>query len=96
MRRTLAIALAAVLLAGGCAHHRAGAEAPTTSQSPAAPQRTAASSADKSDLSGGGVSAGGVSGGGVRGASATDDVDQLLDRVDKQLRSDDQPAEDQD
>ncbi len=101
MRRTLAIALAATLLVGGCARHRADAETPAP---------PAASSTDKSDLSGGKVAGAAANGAAANGAAANGaaadgttaadgtgaDVDQLLDEVDKQLRNDDQPAEDQD
>jgi hypothetical protein len=87
MRRTLAIALAAgVLLIGGCAKQRdpaVPAPVPAASSAPAAAPAGDAPAADASSTA-------------PATASSADDVDGLLDEVDRQLSSDGQPAADQD
>ncbi|BFU46883.1 hypothetical protein [Krasilnikovia sp. MM14-A1004] len=93
MRRTLAIALAAtVLLVGGCARHRAPAEPATNEQpAPAAATRQPAPAAATSPATARATT--------TRAAETSPDapdVDGLLDEVDRQLNSDQQPAEDQD
>jgi hypothetical protein len=85
MRRTLAVALAAVvLLAGGCARHPADTDSAPAPRKPAAtpaspsPRATTATSKATSK------------------ATSDADVGGLLDEVDRQLNGDDQPAQDQD
>ncbi|RZU52141.1 hypothetical protein EV385_3983 [Krasilnikovia cinnamomea] len=93
MRRTLAIALAAtVLLAGGCARHRAPAE-PATTEQPAAATRQPAPAATASTPTSRVTR---TQAAGPEDAGPSPDVDGLLDEVDRQLSSDQQPAEDQD
>jgi hypothetical protein len=82
MRRTLAVALAAgVLMIGGCARQHAAAPPPATDR-PAAPAAAATKAATKAKV--------------PAATSTSDDVDQLLNQVDKQISSDDQPSADQD
>ncbi|MFF5226759.1 hypothetical protein [Dactylosporangium sp. NPDC000521] len=80
MRRTIAVALAVVLLfAGGCGRQQRHGQRPAavSTQTPAAP---AVATQDGSTGSTG----------------STGDVDQLLDQVDQQLSGDAQPAADED
>ncbi|GAB1689502.1 hypothetical protein [Krasilnikovia sp. M28-CT-15] len=93
MRRTLAIALAAtVLLVGGCARHRAPAE-PATTEQPAATTRKAAPAASVPSPT---ARVTRTQAAEPKDAEPSPDVDGLLDEVDRQLSSDQQPAEDQD
>jgi hypothetical protein len=89
MRRTLAVALAAgVLLLGGCdrLHATGSASPPATGQSPAADQPPATAPART-------VTHIATT---TNPPAAAKTVDSLLNAVDKQLSSDDQPAQDQD
>ena len=91
MRRSLAIALAAgVLLLGGCdrPHSTGSAAPPGAGQPPAADQSPAPAPTVTHPATTANPPAAAKAG--------TGDVDSLLNAVDKQLSSDDQPAQDQD
>ncbi|GAB1641270.1 hypothetical protein [Krasilnikovia sp. MM14-A1259] len=90
MRRTLAITLvAAVVLVGGCARHRAPAEPATTRQAAPVESATPRTTAPVTRASHAPAPS-------AHGTATAPDVDGLLDDVDRQLGSDDQPVEDQD
>jgi hypothetical protein len=87
MRRTIAIALAAVLLfAGGCGRQE---------RKDRRDQRPPAVSTQTTPAQDAPVAATGDTAGNPAGTSAGD-VDQLLDQVDQQLSGDAQPAGDED
>ena len=92
MRRTLAIALAAgVLLLGGCDRARAaGSAGPPAADQPPASTATPAATAHT------GTQVASATSPPAAAATGTGDVGSLLNSVDKQLSSDDQPAQDQD
>ncbi|MEV6844972.1 hypothetical protein [Actinoplanes sp. NPDC051411] len=84
MKRVLALALVGgALLLGGC--DRSPAASPAGSDRPAATVSPAAPVSDISESSPAAAS-----------SSSSDDVDSLLNDIDKQLSSDDQPPADQD
>ncbi|MEU4216889.1 hypothetical protein [Actinoplanes sp. NPDC026623] len=85
MRRTLAVALAAaVLLTGGCARHPAATDSAPTRRppvdAPASPSPRGTTATSATTSS----------------TKSNADIDGLLDEVDRQLRGDEQPAQDQD
>ncbi|MEV0560167.1 hypothetical protein [Dactylosporangium sp. NPDC050588] len=87
MRRTIAVALAVVLLfAGGCGRQQRRGHQPAavSTQTPAAPAAATTSTG----------TAGSVGSAGTTGTAG--DVDQLLDQVEQQLSGDAQPADDED
>ncbi|MGI5178205.1 hypothetical protein ACQEVZ_17915 [Dactylosporangium sp. CA-152071] len=84
MRRTIAVALAVVLLfAGGCGRQQRRGHQPAavSTQTPAVPAAATTSTGTA----------------GTAGTNGTaGDVDQLLDQVEQQLSGDAQPADDED